>query len=105
MKGGFTILSQPQLKATIRRMEETEKAATAVGDHKLAFSIQQKIVDLAFVLHPEWDKRPVRVASNGKRVRVAKVEEPEQEEPEVPRETLEEVRGLSDEELARSLGR
>lgn len=105
MPNPFPILTKPQLRDTIKRMEVTEQRASQAGDHQLAFKIQQKIVELAFVLHPEWDKRPVRVASNGKRVRVAKVEEPEQDEPELPQETLEEVRGLSDEELARSLGR
>lgn len=103
MKGGFQIMSKPQLKAVIQRMEKTEHAAAAAGDHRLAFTIQQKIVELAFVLYPELDKRPVRiVATNGKK-KGGKVAEPEAE-PEAPQERLEDMRELSDEDLEKSLG-
>lgn len=97
-------MNRLQLRALVLRMEDMERAVTLAGDYKLAFVIQQELIKLAFMIHPEWNKRSVQVTpTNGKKSGRKIMPEPEVE-PEVPEEKLEDMRELSDEELEKSLG-
>lgn len=105
MSEPYHIMTKPQLKALIQAMQATADKAGEMGDLKLQFQVQCKITELAFVLHPEWDRRAAVKAAPAKVRSRREAPEPEVEAPTKPEEDPTALAALSDEELERSLGR
>lgn len=101
------VMSQWQLRSLVQRMERLESQAVAAGNYDLAFRIQQKILEVGFALHPEWDRRPQRIAavlpskSKARKEVSSEAEAP----PTTPTDAdMAALRELSDEELEKGLG-
>ena len=98
----FQLMTKPQLKATIQKMERAAEKAAEANNTELEFKILTKITDLAFILHPEWDRRKaVKPPTKKNGAQLVNSDEPTNR----PEEELGALRGLSDDELERSLGR
>lgn len=106
-KQPFHLMTKPQLKALIQSMQATAEMAGRMQDYKLQFQVQCKLVDLAFILHPEWDQRKVKGNGHAAPSKQRKQAEPEPESgiEAAEQETIAELQGLSDEELEKALGR